>query len=238
MNSAVKRILSKDIKELKKLKLEEQGIFIEFDEKDILNAKAVIIGPNETPYENGILFFKIKFPINYPFSPPKVHYYSFSRIRIHPNLYVGKSTNNFEGKVCLSIINTWTGPKWTTIMHIGSVFISLLSILDNNPLRNEPGYENITGRHNDLYNIIVEYDKYNHLLLNNAFDLDDDFEIFRDRINDHLNKNKEDIMKTIDELCIKYPKVKKINTNLYGIKQLNIDYLSLREKLKKKFDMI
>ena len=53
------------------MNLEEQGIYIEFDEKNLLNAKAIIIGPKNTPYENGILYFKIKFPINYPYSPQK-----------------------------------------------------------------------------------------------------------------------------------------------------------------------
>ena len=149
MNAAIKRIISKDIKEFNKLELERLGIFIEFSEINLLEARAVIIGPDNTPYENGILFFKINFPKNYPYSPPKVRYYSYSKTRIHPNLYVGHSSDNFEGRVCLSIINTWSGPKWTTIMHIGSVLLSLISILDENPLRNEPGYENITGKYNE-----------------------------------------------------------------------------------------
>lgn len=235
--NAAKRIVCKDIKELSKLKLEDQGIFIEFNESNILEARAVIIGPKDTPYENGILFFKITFPKNYPFSPPDIKYYSYSRIRIHPNLYVGMPSDNFEGKVCLSIINTWAGPKWTTIMHIGSVLLSLISILDQNPLRNEPGYENISGHHNDLYNKIVEYDKFKHLILNNAFDLDEDYEIFRDRINLHLETNKIHITNTIDELCKLYPRKKKISTNIYGI-STTFNYMELRDKLKEKFDKI
>ena len=68
MSAAIKRIISKDIKELKKMNLEELGIYIEFNEEDILKARAIIIGPKGTPYESGILYFKIEFPKNYTIS--------------------------------------------------------------------------------------------------------------------------------------------------------------------------
>ena len=132
--SAIKRIINKDIKEIHKMNLYELGIHIHFDEENMLQAKAIIIGPKNTPYENGALYFKIVFPTNYPFAPPKVSYLSSSRYRIHPNLYVGKPCDNFEGKVCLSILNTWSGPKWTSIMHIGSILVSIQSLLDDNPI--------------------------------------------------------------------------------------------------------
>ena len=48
------------------------GIHIEFNEENIQEAVAMIIGPKESEYSNGILFFKIRFPNDYPFSPPKV----------------------------------------------------------------------------------------------------------------------------------------------------------------------
>ena len=71
---AIKRIINKDIKEINKLNLNEQGIYINFDEENMLHANAIIIGPKDTPYENGVLFFRIKFPNDYPSSPPKVSY--------------------------------------------------------------------------------------------------------------------------------------------------------------------
>ncbi len=33
-------------------------------------------------------------------------------------------------------------PQWTTIMDIGTVLLSIQSLLNNNPLDNEPGYSN------------------------------------------------------------------------------------------------
>ena len=165
-------------------------------------------------------------------------YYSYSKIRIHPNLYVGKSCDNFEGKVCLSIINTWSGPKWTTIMHIGSVLLSLLSLLDENPLRNEPGYENIKGKYNDTYNMIVEYDKFNHLIMNNGFEYGEDYKVFENVIKEHLKEKKEEIFKKLNDLINIHNGGKKIKTNIYGIKNIDVNYNELRINLKDKFDNI
>ena len=49
-------------------------------------------------------------------------------------------------------------------MHIGSVLISIQSLLEENPLHNEPGFENEKGKRNDIYNEIVRYDTYKHLI--------------------------------------------------------------------------
>ena len=189
--NAIKRILNKDLKEIHKMDLQKLGIHIQFDEENMLQAKAIIIGPKDTPFENGVLYFLIEFPTNYPFSPPKVSYISHSRYRIHPNLYVGKSQDNFKGKVCLSIINTWSGPKWTTVMHLGSVLLSIQSLLDKNPLRNEPGFEKETGIRNDTYNQVVEYDTFQHLILNNGVKIHPDFLVFEGCIQEHIQKEKE-----------------------------------------------
>ena len=69
--------------------------YIQFEEDNFLNAKAMIVGPKDSLYEGGFLFFNIHFPKNYPFSPPDITYVSRNRIRIHPNLYVGNGTNGF-----------------------------------------------------------------------------------------------------------------------------------------------
>ena len=155
MKAALKRIINIDIRRVKEAKLYEQGIFIEFDEEDMFKAKAMIIGPKDTIYDNAYLFFSIDFPKKYPYEPPIITYKSQNRIRIHPNIYV-------NGKVCLSILGTWSGPSWTSAMDIINVFITIQSLLDNNPLCNEPGYEKILPSkmhiHND-YNIVIEYNK-------------------------------------------------------------------------------
>ena len=64
MKAALKRIINIDMKRVEEANLNEQGIFIEFDEKDMFRAKAMIIGPKDTIYENAYLFFTIEFPKN------------------------------------------------------------------------------------------------------------------------------------------------------------------------------
>lgn len=235
-SNAVKRIIQKDMKELGKMKLESLGIHIHFQEDNVMNAKAIVIGPKDTPFENGVLYFVIEFPNNYPFSPPKVNYLSHSRYRIHPNLYVGRSRDNFLGKVCLSILNTWSGPQWTTIMHIGSVLLSIQSLLCENPLHNEPGFEKEVGARNDIYNRIVMYDTYQHLILKNCFEIPLQFMCFHDVIQEHIMKEKENIMDQLDKLCIQYPKKENVSINIYNI-VIVFDYLRLRDIFKKKFDL-
>ena len=68
----LKRIVNKDMKEIQRMNLSDMGIHVKFDESNMLKAKAIIFGPKDTPYENGILYFIIEFPTDYPFNPPKV----------------------------------------------------------------------------------------------------------------------------------------------------------------------
>ena len=234
---AVKRIVNKDMKQIEKMNLSELGIHVNFNEENILKATAIIIGPEGTPYENGILYFIIEFPNNYPFSPPKVGYLSHSRYRVHPNLYVGRSHDNYIGKVCLSAINTWSGPKWTTVMDIGSVLLSIQSLLNNNPLHNEPGFENEKGERNDTYNKMVEYDTFNHLIKNNGFKLHPLFISFEDVISKHLKNQKDNILKKIDKLCENNPKPIKASINVYNLMMI-IDYNSLKQEITQKLNSL
>jgi len=226
----IKRIVNKDLKEIQKMNLAELGIHVYFDESNMMKAVAMIIGPEDTPYEDGILYFVIEFPKDYPFSPPKVEYFSYSRYRIHPNLYVGTATNNYLGKVCLSSINTWSGPKWTTVMHIGSVLLSIQSLLCKNPIHNEPGFENEKGERNDLYNLLVEYDTFKNLICVNGFDIPHRFIEFKPMIMDHLKRRKDKINERISLLSKKHNKVIKIIPMLYNI-SMWVDYPKLNKEL-------
>lgn len=236
-NTAIKRIINKDMKEIQKMNLSELGIHVNFNEENILQATSIIIGPKDTPYENGILYFVIEFPIDYPFKPPKVNYLSHSKYRIHPNLYRGRSSDNYLGKVCLSSINTWSGPKWTTVMHIGSILLSIQSLLCKNPLHNEPGFENEKGEKNRLYNLIVEHDNYNYLLKVNGFEIHPMFEPFNKIIKDHLKKEKSNIINNLSKLSKSYPKPIKVSLNIYNITMI-INYQALNQELSYKLESI
>ncbi|CAH9119771.1 unnamed protein product [Cuscuta epithymum] len=112
-------------------------IFVRVYESKMDLMRAVIIGAAGTPYHDGLFFFDVYFPSNYPSVPPKVHYHS-GGLRINPNLYNC-------GKVCLSLLNTWSGsgkekwiPRESTMLQ---VLVSIQGlILNAQPYFNEPGY--------------------------------------------------------------------------------------------------
>lgn len=199
--NAIKRIMQRDMKSIQTLNLQDMGIYIHFNEENIQEAYAMIKGPNDSVYKYGILFFKIKFPDNYPFSPPSVHYISRGSLRIHPNLYTGYARDNYLGKVCLSILGTWSGPGWTTIMDISSVLISIQSLLDMNPLDHEPGFEGKQTQNHALYSEAVHYETYRTLITKNIMDIPHELLSFKDIINEHFVSNKQNIEEDINKLC-------------------------------------
>nr|XP_011466900.1 PREDICTED: putative ubiquitin-conjugating enzyme E2 38 isoform X2 [Fragaria vesca subsp. vesca] len=113
-------------------------IFVRVYEARMELLRAVIIGPTGTPYHDGLFVFDCLFPTDYPNSPPMVYYYS-GGLRLNPNLYEC-------GKVCLSLLGTWSGkqrenwiPGESTMLQV-LVSIQAL-ILNADPYFNEPGYE-------------------------------------------------------------------------------------------------
>lgn len=226
--SAVKRILKKDMMSIQTQNLESMGIFIEFNEANILEAKAMIIGPEGSVYHNGVLFFDIKFPTNYPYSPPKLSYISRGSIRIHPNLYTGTSKDNYLGKVCLSILGTWSGPGWTTIMDISSVLMSIQSLLDTNPLDHEPGYSGKLSPVHKAYCQCVEYECFRTLINKNIFDTPEPFLCFKDKIVDHYKKNRETILERLKDLSIPSIQNSRAYIPIYRI-NVDFDFKGLRE---------
>jgi ubiquitin-protein ligase len=225
MKSALKRIMNIDMKRILSSDLNSNGIFIEFDETDILKAKALIIGPKDTIYDNAYLFFTIEFPKNYPFSPPILTYKSQNKVRIHPNIYV-------NGKVCLSILGTWSGPSWTHTMDITTVLLTIQSLLDNNPLANEPGYEKISGNNliYENYNKIIRYNTINSLIVDRINTEFVDFDIFKNTMIEYFKKNNLYINDTIE---INKNIKENIKIGIYRI-DISIDY----EYLKIKYDKL
>tara|TARA_B100001123_G_C15307094_1_gene1023048 strand:+ start:1001 stop:1714 length:714 start_codon:yes stop_codon:yes gene_type:complete len=218
--NALKRILNKDIKEISKQNLNSLGIYIQFNEDNFFEAKAMIVGPKDSLYEGGFLFFNIYFPKNYPFSPPDITYVSRNNIRIHPNIYVGHGTKGF-GKVCLSILGTWSGPKWTTVMDITTVLLTIQSLLDKNPLHHEPGQEKNETPMNQLYNQVIEYDTINTLILKNYIHPPTGFHIFLEDMKNEFKKYNKNIQNLLDQK--KNEEKRKITVSFYRINVL-IDY--------------
>ncbi|XP_014771156.1 ubiquitin-conjugating enzyme E2 Z [Octopus bimaculoides] len=112
------------------------GMCIVPDKEDITEIHALITGPFDTPYEGGFFYFLIRCPPDYPIRPPRVKLMTTGdgRVRFNPNLYR-------SGKVCLSIIGTWSGPSWSPAQSLSSILISIQSLMNDKPYHNEPGFE-------------------------------------------------------------------------------------------------
>nr|GMC76642.1 probable ubiquitin-conjugating enzyme E2 26 [Ipomoea batatas] len=117
-------------------------IFVRVYESRMDLLRAVIVGAAGTPYHDGLFFFDVYFPSSYPNVPPQVYYHS-GGLRINPNLYNC-------GKVCLSLLNTWSGqgkekwmPRESTMLQ---VLVSIQGlILNAKPYFNEPGFAGSEG---------------------------------------------------------------------------------------------
>ncbi|GJN15181.1 hypothetical protein PR202_gb02075 [Eleusine coracana subsp. coracana] len=125
------------------------------DRMDLL--RAVIMGPAGTPYHDGLFFFDIYFPPQYPSVPPLVNYRA-GGLRLNPNLYAC-------GKVCLSLLNTWSGSgceKWnpsnSTMLQV-LVSIQAL-VLNAKPYFNEPGYAMHANPHGEKKSLTYNEDTF------------------------------------------------------------------------------
>lgn len=219
----IKRLL-KDVKQIIKNPLTDNGIYYRHDEDDCLKGYALIVGPSETPYFGGFYFFKFDYPVDYPFSPPKVTYMTNDgSTRFNPNLYVC-------GKVCVSILNTWAGDKWSSCQTINSILLTLCSLLNDSPLENEPGqsrnssdflpYQNCIEYKNIDFAICDMMNPDNNLIPKQ-------FEVFYPFMKELFLKNYDKLLEFINSKN-KEPIV--FHVRIYNM-NIKIDYNSLENKL-------
>jgi ubiquitin-protein ligase len=227
ISKATFRRLIKDVKELHLEPLTAHGIHYVHNEEDILKGKALIIGPSDTPYENGFYLFEFRFPTNYPHSPPILKFCTTDGLtRFNPNLYT-------QGKVCLSILNTWQGDQWTGCQTISTVLLSLCTLLNDKPLLNEPG---ITEKHTDFvkYTKIITYKNFETAMLSVLLNecIIGDFSLFKDVMKNHFLDNFDKNLKRLNELCIIFPHKERCHTALYRM-DVTLDYKKLLNKFNR-----
>ena len=220
---SVKRLI-KDIKQIHNEPLHSQGIYYKHDEEDMLKGYALLIGPKDTPYEYGNYLFEFDFPTDYPYSPPKLNFLTRDGVtRFNPNLYR-------NGKVCLSLLNTWRGEQWTSCQNISTILLTLLTIFNNNPLLNEPGI-NEKHRELDIYNQIITYKNIDVAICNIVTNEGNNliFDKFYDEIQENFQNNYSILKKKINLL----KKEKKSTTLITGIYNMNItiNYSILYKKI-------
>jgi ubiquitin-conjugating enzyme E2 A len=87
---------------------------------DLFDWEAFVEGPSATAWEGALLRLELKFPQDYPHSPPAVRF--MSRV-YHPNVYG-------DGRLCLDLLKT----QWSPSTDVRGLLVSIQSLLvDPNP---------------------------------------------------------------------------------------------------------
>jgi len=126
MSSSAAKLLQNQYKKIQSDPVE--GIAVDLFDDNLFEWKVFIEGPKETFYEGGIFQLAMKFPQDYPMSPPTVH---FASDFWHPNVYP-------DGKVCISIlhppvVDDMSGElpeeRWLPTQTVSTVLLSIISLL-------------------------------------------------------------------------------------------------------------
>jgi hypothetical protein len=147
-----------------------------------------------------------------------LHYYTNDgNTRFHPNFYK-------TGKVCIDILNTWRGEKWSGCQTISSVLLTLISIMDNEPILNEPGttknskdfknYHTLVEYRNlsfSIYHLVSNMEKMQQIVPMNREFCNHFFKIMRA----HYIENKDSIMKRLQTNYEKTLHVEYVYSSLY-----------------------
>lgn len=109
------------MRDLKKMQAEPPaGVNASPLEDNVMVWQAVILGPDDTPWEGATFNLLLEFSEDYPNKPPKVRFVSKL---FHPNVYA-------DGQICLDILQN----NWSPIYDVAAVLTSIQSLLsDPNP---------------------------------------------------------------------------------------------------------
>ncbi len=118
-NHHLKRMQT-EMKELSNLPKDDRIVVKQINESDITQWKAIMKGPDGSPYETGFFVLHIKIPTEYPFKAPHV---TFETRVYHPNI-------NSSGEICLDILKS----QWSPALTIYKTLLAISSLLsDPNP---------------------------------------------------------------------------------------------------------
>ena len=106
------RRLQKELKDL--LREPVEGVTAGPVEDGLLKWSAAVLGPPDSPYENGCWELSIEYPADYPFKPPKV---AFLTPIFHPNIN-GRN-------ICIDILQS----QWSPALTISKVLLCIQSLI-------------------------------------------------------------------------------------------------------------
>ncbi|XP_072051147.1 LOW QUALITY PROTEIN: ubiquitin-conjugating enzyme E2 R2-like [Amphiura filiformis] len=116
--------------ELKKLQEEPvEGFKVNATESNLFEWEVAIFGPPDTLYQGGYFKAVMKFPQDYPYSPPS---FRFVTKMWHPNIYE-------NGDVCISILHPpvddpqsgeLPSERWNPTQSVRTILLSVISLLN------------------------------------------------------------------------------------------------------------
>ena len=204
--TAQKRLL-KDVKDIIKHPLTDHGIFYIHDDQNITKGYACIMGPSDTIYKHGAYLLPSE---------------DFNSVLL--NLYR-------NGKVCLSILNTWKGEQWTSCQSIKTILLTLVTLFHNKPLLCEPGFKE-TSVDFIPFNKTIEFKNFQIAINNISSRLIGNFVLFKPFIKIHILQNKEAIQTKIDELQNLSEENECIKVRAYNM-ITKIDYSQVKSNFEK-----
>ena len=120
--------LARELKNLKEDPLE--GVKVKLiNEDNLFQWEVVLFGPPETLFKGAYIKARMKFPADYPSSPPTL---TFTTPMWHPNVYA-------NGELCLSILHQpiddpssgeLASERWNITQNVRTILLSVQSILD------------------------------------------------------------------------------------------------------------
>lgn len=122
-------LLRKQLKELTKNPVEGFSAGL-VDDSNLFEWAVTILGPPDTLYEGGFFNAVLKFPKDYPQSPPEC---CFTSEMWHPNVFP-------DGRVCISILHPpgddqygyeQASERWSPVHGVESIVLSIISMLSS-----------------------------------------------------------------------------------------------------------
>jgi len=135
----------------------------------------------------------------------------------------------------LSILGTWAGPNWKPIMNIRLVLTSIVSLMGQYPIQNEPGFENVKPDHISSieYNLYIIYHTYSIAIIDV---LEDKYQkwsnYFKDEITLEFKKNynklKDDLL-SYQQIHERVP----VSKQIYFMENEILDFNNLLDRFNK-----
>jgi baculoviral IAP repeat-containing protein 6 len=217
---------------------EASSVFFRFCDESMCHAQMLIVAVDDTPYATGCFIFDVKFPDNYPAAPPKVNLQTTGRgaVRFNPNLYNC-------GKVCLSLLGTWSGrnegerwiPGLSTFLQVAISIQSLIFVPE--PYFNEPGWERYMGtadgdRRSKQYNVVIEKGTTQYAIIEM---IENPPAQWKDVIHTHFRMQSARVMKNVTKWHGKdHELTKKVQSLLEGLQEKKAESPLVAPALEKK----